>query len=1512
MQALVEYARGYRSPLSYPPHLLSPLLYLSVRTNMLKGPKATEAKSLALSVLQTCLTVLQDVATDVGVPGLGSAVGGLSTIIDMIQATSANTERVKSLTEYVKNLTTVVANPLSQCHADVSPAMNDRIHRLISAFILVAKDMQVMKQRPLFKRFLGSKDGAGEIIGFMERIERSIRVFMIEGMFAIEFVSNDHARFSKESSQRIEAKLSEIHEAIQRLSIQSQRYRYATKAQYNSLHRTACLASTRTEILDQIGEWISARLHRSHHIPEDNTEIFWLNGFAGTGKTTIAYTVANVCQRWNILGASFFCSRDDAECSDSTLIFTTIAVQLASFCPEFQSHLLKVLSSGSQFPHDNVLRQLKELIVDPLAQVRGVFPPCVVVVDALDECKDPHSMSLILSALADYILQLYPLVFVIMSRPEHGISAQFRQRRLSHATDRLVLHDVPLENVSRDIKYYLEASFPRIKSTFMVPDGWPSPEAIEVLTERSAGLFIYAATAVRFIEDLRYSNPPGQLRRLLASTASSPTTLLDTLYNEILTAACPEPSPELINRLKTILGSIILIRSPLSMPNLEKLLGLEPCIVQYTLTSLRSVLSIPDGVDEAIRVIHPTFAEFLLRCDNPNFFIDQQTQHTLLLQCCLKVMTTNLRHDICGLRDPSRLNNEVTDVANRIARSVPPYLQYACLHWAAHLRVHQHLDDILLSLLDEFASKYLVFWVEVCSLLGRLDDAARTLHEVCPTLMSITPRVSEIVALMIDCERFIVMFFPSISASSLQIYYSALPFTPNQTKLRISYQDTLIPGGAVTVRREESKNWSQNLPIDSAHGEVSSLAFSPDGRSFVSGGDDSMVRIWTTDTHIPLATLSGHTNWVRPVTWSRDGNLIASGSRDNTVRIWDARVGTVVRILEGHTGSVWSVAFSPDGTTVVSGSGDHTVKMWKASVCQLTFKGHTDSVNSVAFSRDGKHIASGSTDGTVRLWDPLGIIPPRILMAHSDVVCSVVFSPDDTRLFSGGYEHALAIWDIDTGELTRRIETTGPIYVIAFSDDPSNVIFASGDAVYMMDITTGALLQTLIGRSVLAAAYSPDGTRILSSDENGLIQVWDTADDRSNSGPPESNASPHVSAAAFSSDGTRFALAYGTTLKIWDADTLTEVHSFESTHDGDDAVESLIFTRDSMRLLALSRSRACMWDLTTGAKTLDRALRNNALWWGMKGMKRMWESLIGCSPHTYNCHSGTFMLSYDETRLLSAAIKERDQHVVELWNVRTGEHVRTFTSHFGTSTPVAFSLDGFRIVSQLESRSIGIWDVETGALLHKCEGHEHLVCAVTFSPDGHLIASGSVDHTARVWDASTGEQLKVLKGHTIPVHSIAFSADGHCIFSGSWDDTIMVWDVDTGAPLHTFAFHGSEPWFRSLRFTSDGCEIIIGSENRAIRMWRGESAEANNPNLPPFERAALGRRTWPAYWMERDGWLFSFTLSQVRRLCWIPVEWRNWLASQGDMIVLRSINGAAVILDFAVLQTYLDSLESER
>ena len=103
---------------------------------------------------------------------------------------------------------------------------------------------------------------------------------------------------------------------------------------------------TRTDVLDQIFTWISV----CNQVDDDamGSPIFWINGSAGTGKTTIAYTVAKTCKERGILGASFFCSRDNAECSNPKLIFTTIAYQLGRFFPPFKDKVTAFIKSNSE------------------------------------------------------------------------------------------------------------------------------------------------------------------------------------------------------------------------------------------------------------------------------------------------------------------------------------------------------------------------------------------------------------------------------------------------------------------------------------------------------------------------------------------------------------------------------------------------------------------------------------------------------------------------------------------------------------------------------------------------------------------------------------------------------------------------------------------------------------------------------------------------------------------------------------------------------------------------------------------------------------------------------------------------------------------------------------------------------------------------------------------------------------------------------------------------------------
>jgi hypothetical protein len=531
-----------------------------------------------------------------------------------------------------------------------------------------------------------------------------------------------------------------------------------------------CSEGTRTDILGQVFRWIDVRdlcRRRDLVLKEqsgnantitEETCIFWMNGSAGTGKTTIAYTIAEDCRKHQVLGASFFCSRDDSECSNPGLIFTTIAYQLGQFSALYRAEVTRALQSNPDIGYSSVPYQLEQLVVNPLRTLRGSFPPCLVVLDALDECMDSGTISIILSSLSRHVTELSPLKFFITSRPEPDITTAFTLPELRPATQRLILHEVKLDVVQKDIKHYLMSELGLTRKVYDLEETWPPSKDVHELTLLSSGLFIFAATSVKFIGDRNYSNPERQLTSLLHNVStvveqSSPHHHLDQLYTQVLGHAFPNISPFLSGQLKTVLGSLVLLQNPLSSPELELFLDLKPRTVRQTLRRLHSIVIVPEDDDHVIRLLHPSFFDFVTnstRCMDPNFTVDARVQHTMLARACLHVMK-ELRRDICGIKDPCILNSEVEDLQTRIRMHVPPHLQYACRHWAWHLS-NCMVSDIL-SPLKEFCSQYLLYWVEVCSLLGELRSALVTLAAAQQALAVRCPVMSQEIMLISFCRR---------------------------------------------------------------------------------------------------------------------------------------------------------------------------------------------------------------------------------------------------------------------------------------------------------------------------------------------------------------------------------------------------------------------------------------------------------------------------------------------------------------------------------------------------------------------------------------------------------------------------------------------------------------------------------------------------------------------------------------------------------------------------------------
>ena len=218
---------------------------------------------------------------------------------------------------------------------------------------------------------------------------------------------------------------------------------HTANAGHNCGNRQGCLGGTREGVLRNIEDWLAS---------DQGQRVFWLNGLAGTGKSTIAQTFAETTATDGMLGASFFCSRDFEDRSNLQMIFPTLAFQLACQYPCFWKELLEVLKRRPDVGHESLFLQVEKLLVGPL---KATSIPTLII-NALDECKDKEPASAILSILSRYVDQIPNVKFFITGRPEPRIRSGFCLQSLAPITEVLKLHEVKPEAVDRDIALFFQ------------------------------------------------------------------------------------------------------------------------------------------------------------------------------------------------------------------------------------------------------------------------------------------------------------------------------------------------------------------------------------------------------------------------------------------------------------------------------------------------------------------------------------------------------------------------------------------------------------------------------------------------------------------------------------------------------------------------------------------------------------------------------------------------------------------------------------------------------------------------------------------------------------------------------------------------------------------------------------------------------------------------------------------------------------------------------------------------
>lgn len=465
---------------------------------------------------------------------------------------------------------------------------------------------------------------------------------------------------------------------------------------------------------------------------------------AGTGKSTISRTVAQSFADQGILGGSFFFKRGERDRGNANLLFTTIAAQLIVKEPALAA---SVRDADPAISGKALKTQFEQLILAPLRSL-GSDPKykkrVVLVIDALDECERDDDIRVIIRLLSQArALSSVRLRTFVTSRPELPIRLGFND--INGRFQDLILHEIPRPIIQHDITAFLEYRLLSIRvdynslhpGTRQLSVDWPSPDTIETLVQMAIPLFIFAATICRFIEDPTWSDPNGQLKKVLeyqSRAENAEMDKLDTTYRPILDqlvlGKTEVAKKSLLDEFHIVVGSIILLAESLSIVSLACLLDIPRPVVDRRLTTLHSVLSVPPSDDSTVRMFHLSFRDFLVdpnkRGTNP-FWIDERATHKRIANRCLELLSSGsrLKKNICNLDIPGTTRADIEPAI--INSHLPADVRYACLYWVHHLDQSRSAQEKA-CITDNhqayvFLQCHFLHWLEALSLLGKISES---------------------------------------------------------------------------------------------------------------------------------------------------------------------------------------------------------------------------------------------------------------------------------------------------------------------------------------------------------------------------------------------------------------------------------------------------------------------------------------------------------------------------------------------------------------------------------------------------------------------------------------------------------------------------------------------------------------------------------------------------------------------------------------------------------------------
>jgi WD40 repeat protein len=620
-------------------------------------------------------------------------------------------------------------------------------------------------------------------------------------------------------------------------------------------------------------------------------------------------------------------------------------------------------------------------------------------------------------------------------------------------------------------------------------------------------------------------------------------------------------------------------------------------------------------------------------------------------------------------------------------------------------------------------------------------------------------------------------------ATNLAFQSTEIRYTQFNLSLLLSVEAFLIKDLPITRKTlyESTQDEIQLIRYLSGHTKpVRKVAFSPDGKTLASGGDDGNLAIWDTQTNTMLwsVEVNESPSPINQIVYSPNSKIVVINTEGSDEQFWDLRSHENITPHLSHENDysfTTSFVFSKDGKFFALGDFSGGIYIWDTNnnyhpVAEL-FTEHTETINSLAFSPDGKILASGDETGHIVLWNTETYKPLGKLLGHTKSISSLAFSPDGIILASSGWDTAIILWNTVSYEpIGRSINEIAE--TLAFSPDGKILAYENNGSVVFIDVTTHqSFLEFNDGNSgiVTSSALSPDWKELAVGNGDNTISVWNLTPL-----PQHRNFSYQTGSidAIYNPDGKVIASGgWGKTIYIWDSESQ---NSKQTQIVLTKTITNIVLSPDGKMLSASDESGTItMWDINNyhpikrwtsdqntqieslafspDGKMLASGVDNTVILLDVKNGNRIGQTLTTAAvEHVLFNPSGK-----------SIAVSNR-AGIITIWDIETQQQISRINTGISSTNNLIYSLDGktLAFTKWEDIENLVLWDIESNQEMNRFSlGIDVGANGLALSPDGKMIATVLSNSDIVLWDTATHQQIAIFSNNTI-TSKLVFSPDG--------------------------------------------------------------------------------------------------------------------------------------------------------